>query len=98
MKIAPATLRTAWLYTRGGQSVTMAVDENPLGVSLIIRGPGPASTTYDFRDPAELDSFAQEMDRTFTGEGYQLQAVAERRSGTDRRQNRRTGTFDRRRA
>lgn len=97
MNSAPAIQRTAWLYTRGTQSVAMAVDEHARGVSLIVRGPGAASATYHFKSAAMLDAFAHEMDRTLAADGYQLQAVAERRSGGDRRSAPPPGVPDRRR-
>jgi hypothetical protein len=75
----------------------MAVDEHARGVSLIVRGPGTASATYHFKNVTMLDAFAQEMDRAFAADGYQLQAVAERRSGGDRRSASRPGVTDRRR-
>ena len=97
MNSAPAIQRTAWLYTRGTESVAMAVEEHARGVSLIVRGPGTASATYHFQNSTMLDEFASQMDRSFTAEGFQLQAVAERRNRADREGVPPPGVIDRRR-
>ena len=75
----------------------MAVVENARGLLLIVRGPGTSSATYHFKNATMLDAFASEMDLTFAADGYQLQAVAERRTGSDRRAASRPGIVDRRR-
>lgn len=89
--------RTAWLFTRGVESIHMSVDEQAAGgAALVIRGPGPAVATYDFADAGELTVFAQAQEQRLQGEGFQLQAIAERRGGHERRQTPRLGVLDRR--
>ena len=63
---------------------------------LIVCGPGVATATYDFRSMTALMTFAEAEERRLLDSGFQLQAVAERRSGADRREARRPGR-DRRR-
>ena len=87
---------TGWLFTRGDASVRMTVDEQALGVVLIVRGPGTASAAYDFPDLHALMEFAALQEQQLQQEGFQLQAIAERRAG-DRRREPREGLADRRR-
>jgi hypothetical protein len=77
----PALNRTAWLFTRGDSSVTMSVNEDDSGMALVVLGPGAATATYRFTHKNALTAFAQAQEQKLLDEGFQLQAVAERRSG-----------------
>jgi hypothetical protein len=90
------TYRTAWLFTRGDSSVTMTVNRDGSDLSLVILGPGAASATYRFTKMAALVPFAEAQEQKFLADGFHLQAVAERRSGRDRRPP--AGTSERRRS
>jgi hypothetical protein len=90
----PVSQRTAWLFTRGDSSITMSVLEEAPGIALLVLGPGEASATYRFTQRSALIAYAQAQEQKFLDEGFQLQAVAERRSG---RGGPRPGTADRRR-
>jgi hypothetical protein len=90
--------RSAWLFTRGEASVTMTVSEEDGGLALVVRGPEAAGHTYRFNDMTALLTFASAHEQRLLEAGFQLQAVAERRTGTDRRQQRRPGEPDRRRS
>lgn len=92
----PGVERTAWLYTRGEESVAATVD-HAAGPVLIVRGPGKATATHDFIDLNALMEFAEAEEQRLRDEGFQLQAVAERRTGQDRRQVSRPNSVDRRR-
>ena len=88
---------TGWLFTRGDASVRMSVDERAVGAALIVRGPGTASATYEFPDMNALMEFAALQEEQLQQEGFQLQAIAERRSGSDGRREPRGGFPERRR-
>lgn len=95
---AASVQRTAWLFTREHLSVTITVDDQCRDeLLLIVCGPGVATATYDFRSMDALIAFAEAEERRLLDSGFQLQAVAERRSGADRREARRPGNPDRRR-
>lgn len=82
MAIEGAALhRTAWLFTRGDSSVTMSVSEDDAGIALVVLGPGAATATYRFTHKNALTAFAQGQEQKLLDEGFQLQAVAERRNG-----------------
>jgi hypothetical protein len=91
--------RTAWLYTRGDASVSMTVDDESGAdaVVLVVSGPGAAIATYNFPDQTALMQFAEEQEQRLRGEGFNLQAIAERRAGGDRRQAPRPDGVERRR-
>jgi hypothetical protein len=86
------------LFTRGHESVAITIDDHRRDeVLLIVRGPGVATATYDFADLAALMEFADAEERRLLDAGFQLQAVAERRNGADRREARRPASPERRR-
>ena len=91
-----ASHRTAWLFTRGDSSVTMTVSDDASGIALVVRGPGAASATYPFTQMSALRTFAEAQEQKLFDEGFHLQAVAERRSGRDRRSASRSNLPDRR--
>ena len=77
-------LPTAWLFTQGESSVHMEVTERSRSFHLAVRGPGAAVAGYEFPDRDALLKFAEEKERELVNGGFQLQAVAERRSGDNR--------------
>jgi hypothetical protein len=88
--------RTGWLFTRGNASVRMTVEEEPARTVLLVRGPGTAAAAYDFPDLTALMEFAALQESQLQEEGFQLQAIAERRSDV-RRVDPRPDFLDRRR-
>lgn len=74
----------------------MSVDEQAAHAVLVIRGPGSNTASYDFADLGELMAFAQAQEQRLQQEGFNLQAIAERRAGRDRRQTPRLGVMERR--
>ena len=48
---------------------------------LAVRGPGIVVAEYEFSDVESLLAFTRDEEVRLIGEGFQLQAVAERRSG-----------------
>ena len=88
--------RTASLYVKGEQAVRLEVQEGPGVLRLVVYGPGDAYRTFDFPDDRSLTKYQSTYERGLLDSGFQLQAIAERRSGADRRVRRR-GDTDRRR-
>ena len=76
-------LPTAWLYTRGEASVHIEVTQRRGTLHVTMSGPGHAVASYTFPDRASLLAFADTQQRELIEQGFQLQAVAERR-GSDR--------------
>jgi hypothetical protein len=72
--------RTAWLFTRGRDSVRLEVQNAERGVQLIVRGPGVKRATYDFPDTLALLVHQAEMERQLVGLGFFLEKFI-----TDRR-------------
>jgi hypothetical protein len=98
MQVASDVLnRTAWLFTREQESIYVQLERRDGGWRLSVHGPAEACKTYDFSDGDALVSFHESVERHLLTAGFRLQAVAERRSGVDRRRDRRAGTKDRRR-
>jgi hypothetical protein len=80
-------VRTAWLFTRGSQSVRIIRVTRPDGpVRLLINGPGPESRAHD-ADAFDCTRYQSELERRLVAQGYQLTRFTsgERRTGGDRR-------------
>lgn len=81
-------VQTAWLFTRGSQSVRIIRIAQPKGsVRLLVNGPGAESLAQDMDDALECARHQSEIERRLVAQGYQLAsfASAERRAGGDRR-------------
>ena len=90
--------RTTWLFTRDHESIYIQLERGDDGWRLVLHGPGEAWRAHDFSDSEALTTFYESFERDLLAAGFQLQAVAERRSGQDRRQAPRPGSADRRRS
>ena len=81
-------VQTAWLFTRGSQSVRIIRITRPDGAQqLLVSGPGSESSVREAEDPIFCVRYQAELERQLVSEGYQLAnfVSAERRSGVDRR-------------
>jgi hypothetical protein len=81
-------VQTAWLFTRGSQSVRIVRITRPNGAQqLLVSGPGAESAVHEAEDPIFCVRYQADLERRLVAEGYQLASFvsAERRSGTDRR-------------
>jgi hypothetical protein len=81
-------VQTAWLFTRGSQSVRIVRITRPNGAQqLLVSGPGAESTVHEAEDPIFCVRYQADLERRLVSEGYQLASFmsAERRSGVDRR-------------
>ncbi len=88
--------RTALLYTKDEQAVRLEVHEGPGALRLLVFGPGSEHRAFDFPDRKALTEYQGTYERGLLDSGFQLQAIAERRAGADRRTKPRDST-DRRR-
>ena len=88
--------RTALLYTKDDQAVRLEVHQSSGVLRLIVFGPGNAHRAFDFPDGRSLTEYQVTFERGLVDNGFQLQAIAERRGGTERRARSRDNT-DRRR-
>jgi hypothetical protein len=76
----PHSPQTAWLFTRGRESVRLEVREFEGGVQLIVCGPGTKRASYDFPDTLALLVHQAELERHLVGMGYLLEEfMTERR-------------------
>ncbi len=78
-----ALLPTAWLFTRGESSVHIELLERRQGLHLMVSGPGFAVASFDFPDHESVLAFTRNKEQELVAQGFQLQAVAERRSVGD---------------
>ena len=69
----------AVLFTKGAASVHVEVVERGAGFHLAVRGPGLAVAEYEFADADAVIAFTSEEQARLAAEGFQLQAIAERR-------------------
>jgi hypothetical protein len=88
--------RTAWLFTREHESIHIQLEPSGDGWLVVVLGPGEASRSLEFADAEALVAFHESFERDLLEAGYRLQAVAERRTGGDRRNERRGGSERRR--
>ena len=83
-----ASVETAWLFTRGAESVRIIRAVSPDGeLRLIVNGPGDASEVHVFDDVLACVSHQSDLERRLVAQGYSLERfTTERRSGAaDRR-------------
>jgi hypothetical protein len=76
-------LETAWLYTRGPQSVRLAREEIPNGCRLLVYGPEADVVAYDFPDVMECIKRQAEIEFGLVAAGYQLAQQSSERRGQD---------------
>ena len=80
-------VQTAWLFTRGSQSVRIIRLTRPNGpVQMMVQGPGNERSVHE-ADTLACVRFQLDLERQLVAEGFQLASFvsAERRSGRDRR-------------
>lgn len=88
--------RTAWLFTKGGDSVRLEVRSHPAGVQFIVEGPGAILNTFELPPGTTVTSLRDEYERNLLADGYRLQVVSERRVEGERRRGTTSRTADRR--
>jgi hypothetical protein len=81
-----STSSTAWLFTRGRQSVRLVRREGPDGrIELVVQGPGAEGRTQVFATVPECMQHQSEVERALMAEGFTLRHAPERRREADRR-------------
>jgi hypothetical protein len=81
-------VHTAWLFTRGSQSVRIVRVGQAIGAqSLLVNGPGTEAAVHHMDDPIDCVRYQADLERRLVAQGYRLEkfAPAERRTGRDRR-------------
>ncbi len=78
-----ATVQTAWLFTRGLESVRIIRAASPAGVThLLVQGPGETSERHEFADIVVCMNFQADLERRLVCAGYTLEHfTSDRRSG-----------------
>lgn len=79
----------AWLYLRGDKAIRMVRAEDAF--VLHVDGPGPERQQHEFSSEEPLLDFQRMYEERLLSDGWELQAVHERRSGQDRRTVQRDG-------
>lgn len=80
-------VQTAWLFTRGGDSVRILRIGHSAGAQrLLVHGPGTESQVHDLEDAADCTRYEAELERRLVRQGFRLERFAwgDRRHG-DRR-------------
>ena len=75
---------TAWLFTRGQQSVRLVRDDDSKDCHLFLFGPGTEIQTYSFPNVTECMKRQAEIELNLLAAGYQLE-----QSSSDRRREHR---------
>ncbi len=81
-------VHTAWLFTRGSQSVRIVRVARQNGSQrLLVNGPGLEASVHETEDSIDCVRYQADIERRLVVEGFQLASFtsAERRDGHDRR-------------
>ncbi len=81
-------VHTAWLFTRGAESVRIIrVETSTGGQTLLVNGPGTETAVHQADDTMECVRHQSELERRLVGKGFRLERFdsGNRRRGSDRR-------------
>lgn len=82
-----AVVQTAWLFTRGPQSVRIVRAAGTRGsVHLHIHGPGTARESHVFPDVIDCMQFQSEYERRLVESGFALERFTNERRSKERRE------------
>ena len=78
-----ATVQTAWLFTRGLESVRIIRAASRARVThLLVQGPGETSEQHEFADIVACMNFQADLERRLVSAGYTLERfTSDRRAG-----------------
>jgi hypothetical protein len=78
-----ATVETAWLFTRGSDSVRIVRAASGEGVMLLlVQGPGGTSDRREFSDVIACMNYQADLERRLVSQGYMLERfTSDRRAG-----------------
>ena len=79
---------TAWLFTRGSESVCLEVGESAGGYRLSVRGPGRGRATHEFDSGEAALSAAREYRIALVRGGFVLHRDSDRRESATLRTSR----------
>ena len=91
-----APTEIAWLFVRGEESVRLEVIQAAEEFQLDVWGPGRARASYRFNELAAATTAVEAHQQELLGEGFVLQARAERRAASDRGRHPRVRATERR--
>jgi hypothetical protein len=78
-----ASVQTAWLFTRGSESIRIvraAAGEGAM--HLLVQGPGETTDRREFSDVLDCMSYQADLERRLVSQGYALERfTSDRRSG-----------------
>jgi hypothetical protein len=75
-----STIRTAWLFTRGVESVRLEIELGSPGVRLLIAGPGRLRAEREFADVSALIEYQRKYEHGLRQDGFSLdEYITERR-------------------
>ena len=94
MSVSPTEI--AWLFVRGEESVRLEVIRAAEEFQLDVWGPGRARASHRFDALSAATTAVETHQQGLLGEGFVLQARAERRVTPDRRRHARPVTTERR--
>jgi hypothetical protein len=64
---------TAWLFTRGTDSIRIEANVDAAVVELFVKGPGKARAVYRFADIEALIGYQVDYERDLVARGYTLE-------------------------
>jgi hypothetical protein len=83
-----AAVETAWLFTKGAQSVRIIRAATLTGeVHLHIHGPGPSQESHTFRDVIDCMQYQADYERRLVAKGFALERFTSDRRSVERREN-----------
>jgi hypothetical protein len=83
-----AAVETAWLFTKGSQSVRLVRGTALKGeIHLHIHGPGPHRESHAFRDMMDCMQFQAEYERRLVAKGFALERLTSDRRLVERREH-----------
>jgi hypothetical protein len=83
-----AAVETAWLFTKGAQSVRIVRAATLAGeVHLHIHGPGATRESHTFHDVIECMQFQADYERRIVAQGFALERFTGDRRSVERREN-----------
>jgi hypothetical protein len=80
-----ASVETAWLFTRGTQSVRIVRAAGSGVVHLLVQGPGEATDSREFADVLACMTYQADLERQLVSEGYALERFTSDRRSADGR-------------
>jgi len=85
-----ATVQTAWLFTRGLESVRIIRAASRAGVThLLVQGPGETCERHEFADIVACMNFQADLERRLVSAGYTLEHFTSDRRALDAAQRHR---------